>query len=192
MSSKNEVLLSLPKTIFLIYLIISGNFLAGLFGCNTQAAFSNNMALKHLLGFMTMFFFIVVVDSDSKWSDNPKTQLLYTLLFYSIFVITTRMDYKWWIAFVLCLSLMYILQVYKDHKDTTDEEKEKYETYQLYLIYLSAIIVFLGFFIYLGRKKAEYKNSFDFVTFMVGKPVCKFDGEPTKMNDLQAIGKIFG
>jgi phosphatidylglycerophosphate synthase len=191
MSTLDNIVFSSPKSIFVLYLIISGNFLANLFGCRTQEALNNNMLLKHFLGFMTMFFFVVLVDSNSKWSDSPSTQLLFTLMFYCMFVFTTRMDFKWWIAFILALSVIYILQVYKDHSKTEEKDRKEYEKYQRILIYITGFIILLGFLVYSGRKKAEYGENFNFLTFLLGKTNCSFNKEPVELNDYQAFMKIF-
>ena len=191
MSSKqNEVILSMPASIFIMYLIIAGSFLGGLLGCRTQEMITNNMAVKHLLGLMTMFFFVVMLDSNSKVDKNPANLLVYALILYMIFVVTTRMDHKWWVAFIVSLFFIYILQSYKDHRDTTDEEKERYQKYQMNLIYLSSFIIVMGFLIYLGKKRAEYKDQFTFSTFLFGNPQCKFN-QPEKMGDFEALGHIF-
>lgn len=187
MSTINDIVVTSPKSIFILYLIISGNFLANLFGCRTQEALNNNMWLKHLLGFMTMYFFVVLVDSKSKLSDSPRTQMLFTLLFYVIFIITTRMDYKWWLAFIIGLSIIYILQVYKDHDKTEEQERQQLETYQRYLIYTVGIIIILGFMIYVGRKKTEYGDNFNYLTFLLGKTSCSFNKEPVEISDYQAF-----
>jgi TRAP-type uncharacterized transport system fused permease subunit len=191
MTTFNDIVLTSPKSIFVLYLIMSGNFLANLFSCRTQEDLGNNMLLKHLLGFMTMYFFVVLVDSKSKWSDSPKTQMLFTGLFYLLFLITTRMDHKWWKVFIIILSVIYTLQVYKEHDKSTEQEKKKYEKYQKYLSYLAGVIIIVGFTIYYGRKKSEYGSNFNNLTFLVGKPNCSFNREPTKLNDYQALMKIF-
>lgn len=187
MTIVEDIVLTSPKSIFILYLIISGNFLANLFGCRTQEALNTNMWLKHLLGFMTMYFFVVLVDSKSKWSDSPRTQMLFTLLFYVIFIVTTRMDYKWWLVFIIGLSVIYILQVYKDHDKTEEEEKRNLEKYQKYLIYFVAMIIGLGFLIYYGRKKTEYGDNFNHMTFLLGKTNCSFNKEPVELTDYQAF-----
>lgn len=38
----------------------------------------------------------------------------------------------------------------------------------------------LGFILYLGEKKYEYKNKFDYLTFIFGKPKCR--GHTPKVN----------
>jgi hypothetical protein len=187
----DDITLTAPKSIFILYLLISGNFLANLLGCRTQEAFNNNMVLKHLLGFMTMYFFIVLVDTKSKWSDSPHTQLLFTLLFYFLFIITTRMDYDWWIIFIIGLSIVYILQVYKDHDKTTQEQREQLQKYQKYLTYTVFIIIIIGFLIYYGNKKAEYGKNFNILSFFLGKSKCSFDTNQIKLNDYQAFINAF-
>lgn len=191
MSTLEDITILAPKYIFVIYLIISGNFMASLFGCRTQDALNNNMWLKHLLGFMTMYFFVILVDSKSKWSDSPRTQFLFTSLFYIIFIITTRMDYKWWVAFIIGLCLIYILNVYKEHDKTEDKDRKTYETYQQYLIYIVAVIICIGFIIYYGRKKLEYGDKFDYLTFFLGKTSCSFNREPIEISDYQAFITAF-
>ena len=41
------------------------------------------------------------------------------------------------------------------------------------LILITLILVFIGFFIYLGQKKYEYKNKFSYITFLFGSYKCK-------------------
>ena len=185
MSDIENIVLTSPKSIFILYLIISGNFLASLFGCKTQKALNTSMWLKHLLGFMTMYFFIVLVDSKS---NNPIKQLLFTLLFYFIFLLTTRMDYKWWIGFIIGLSIIYILQVFKDNDNTNEKEREQIETYQKYLTYIVGIIIVIGVLIYYGKKKIEYGEKFNNFTFFLGKPKCAFNKE-LNISDYESLKK---
>jgi uncharacterized membrane protein len=191
MISFHDTSISTFKNIFIIYLIISSNFLANLFGCRTQDVLTNNMLLKHLLGFMTMYFFVVLVDNKSKLSDSPKNQLLFTILFYITFLLTTRMDFKWWVGLIVILCMFYILQVYKDHDKTEDKDKKKYEYYQIYLSYLMITVLIIGFLVYIGRKKVEYKDSFNLMTFIFGKTTCSNNNIANEMSDYNAILHTF-
>lgn len=184
-------LMSSPKSVFVLYLIVSGNFLANLFGCRTQQALTNTMWLKHILGFMTMYFFVVLADSSSPFTDSPQMQFLFTLFCYTLFLISTRMDYKWWIAFILTLAVYYILQVYKDHSQTKEQDKEKYSRIQKYLTYLAGSILILGFLVYIGKKKLEYKDQFNWSSFLIGKPTCSFSETEIAISDKQAIFNAF-
>ena len=57
MIDNNIVTIERLLAIFIFTLIISGNFLAQLFPCNIQKLLSNNILVKHLFGFLTLFFF---------------------------------------------------------------------------------------------------------------------------------------
>lgn len=184
-----DLLNSLPRAIFMLYLILSANFLANLFGCRAQQEFVSNMWLKHLLGFMTMYLSIVLVDSTAKWSASPSVQLGVASAFYVVFVLTTRMDYKWWVAFIIGLCIVYILQVYKDHEKTSEEDKKKYETYQKYTMYVVGAILVVGFLVYYGKKQVEYGKKFNHLTFFLGKSKCAGNREPVKISDYNAVLK---
>ncbi len=181
------MVLDSPKSVFVLYLILSSNFLANLFGCKTQKELSNSMWLKHLLGFMTMYFFIVLVDDNSKKIETPHVQLMQAFAFYLIFTISTKMDYKWWSVFIILLSIIYILQVYKENYKTQNKDINKIEKYQKYLIYINTIILIIGFLIYYGKKKVEYGKDFNHLTFLLGKTNCAFNKSDVKMTDYEAI-----
>lgn len=184
----NTFLLGGPKSIFILYLLVSCNFLANLFSCRTQTMLNNNMAVKHLLGFMTMYFFVVLVDSESKLGNTPELQMLITIAFYFIFIITTRMDYKWWLAFIVLVSIIYILEIFKTNKNLPLERYKNFETSQKYLTYVTISIIIIGFLIYYGRKKLEYGDDFNIFTFLIGKPKCSFNKEgPYVTNDYNAL-----
>lgn len=189
--NNNTLLESTPRNIFILYLMLSANFLGNLFGCKTQQAFKHTMWIKHLIGFMTMYFFIVLVDFNKQGiTDSPQKQLLFTVFCYSIFIVSTKMDYKWWMGFIFVLSVYYILEVYSQHQNTNDQDKQKYKNYQKYLSYLALIILVTGFFIYLGKRKLEYQDSFSWTTFFLGKPDCALQPD-TPVSDKQAFLNAF-
>ena len=47
-------------SVFVLLLIIFGNFLGELMPCKVREALSNNMLLKHFLGYLTLLFFAVL------------------------------------------------------------------------------------------------------------------------------------
>jgi chromate transport protein ChrA len=189
MSEIDYIITSSPTSIFILYLLISTNFTAELLGCSLQKAL-NNIYLKHLLGFMTMFVFVVISNNDLEIM-NPFKQLLYTMLFYGIFLLTTKMDFKWWIVLIIGLFVIYILQLYKNKKITKNEEKEQFENYQKYLTYFIGGVIFLGVLVYYGKKKAEFKSEFNDFTFFLGKKTACAFNKPFIMNDFKALQYIF-
>ena len=158
--------------LFLLFLTISGNFLAQLFPCQVQELFTTSIFHKHILAFFTLFFAIVLSSDDTK-----DLTLLFrkTILLYLLFVLITRMDKNFFLLFLFILASKYLLekQIENLPKDTPEETLNNYNKMNKMLQYTLIIIGIIGFLIYLGEKKYEYGTDFDFSTFIFGKTVCK-------------------
>lgn len=180
---------SSARSIFVLYLIVSGNFLANIFGCRAQAALSNSMLLKHLLGFMTMLFFVVLVDGQR--SVSPHQQVLLTIAMYVAFVVSTRTSYKYWSTFIVLLCVNYVLEVYKDNEATPDNVKNRLLLAQRVVIGVATAVMAMGVIVYFARKKQEFGAKFDLKTFLIGKTQCAFTtSNETLRDDFRAIQQI--
>jgi hypothetical protein len=185
------------KNLFILYLVISSNFLANLFGCKIQKAFNENMLLKHLLGFFTLYFFISLTESSSSVESDLTSRLKFAAFIYIWFILSTRVDIRFWTVLITMLGIVYLLQLNKDiesKKQNPDNEKiEKYNKYQDILIKLAFIVTVVGFFVYLGAKKYEYGSKFNYTTFITGNVSCKgnsFSGEKS-LTIMDSIKKAF-
>ena len=54
------------NALFIFVLIISGNFLADLFPCHIQNLMKNNIYMKHLFGFMILYFLTILTFPELK------------------------------------------------------------------------------------------------------------------------------
>ena len=85
------------------------------------------------------------------------------------------------------MAIIYIIQLIKKdyiNDENVPEETENYKKIILVekaLFVLFYIVLVLGFIIYLGEKKIEYKNKFKYMTFIFGKPSCKGKSPDTKL-----------
>ena len=61
----NAVIPALTAEIMLFGLLVSGNYIGELFSCSIQRSFTNNRIYKHILGVLTLYFFITNL-SNSK------------------------------------------------------------------------------------------------------------------------------
>lgn len=171
-----NLLINGSKYLFVLYLVISGNYLGNLFGCKVQDIMNNNFIVKNLLGFLTFYFFVALVDTSNIYS--MKKKLIISALIYIIFMMSTKTHYKFWYVFIISIGLSYILQLVKDDTNKDEEKKtekynEKIKTVQLYLVIIASISLILGFTYYLGEKKIEYGEDFEFSKFILGNPKCK-------------------
>ena len=171
------------SAIFVFTLIISGNFLAQLFPCRIQDALTHNILIKHLFGFLTLFFFgIVAIPSLANISG-----MIGSFFLYIIFLINAKTKYQFWIAVFVLYAIIYLLHIVKNEyisyiedPNISEELSKSYITKNSYIEVIQTIsfglivvLTIIGFLVYMGEKKLEYKGSFDYKIFFLGKPYCK-------------------
>jgi hypothetical protein len=158
--------------LFLLFLTISGNFLAPLFSCQVQELFTTSIYHKHILAFCTLFFAIVLASNPVK-----DLTLLFrkTILLYLLFILITRMDKNFFLLFLFTLASKYILDIKIKNlpEDTPQTIKDNYNKIDKVLDYVLIVVGIVGFLIYFGEKRYEYGKNFDFITFIFGKTICK-------------------
>ena len=182
--------------IFILFLIISSNYLGELFPCRIQQMLSSNMLFKHIFGFLTLSFFVVL-------TDNSKVHTLTDILFnslklYSIFLIFINNNLNFFMISLFIVAVIYIINIkineITDTIKTDTEDKNKNEnskTLQLLhqinkiLSIIFIITIIIGFLIYMGEKKVEYKSKFSYITFIFGKAVCR--GKSPNVDIFKAI-----
>lgn len=165
------------KQMFMLYLIISANFLAQIYSCDIQELLQKSMLVKHVLGFLTVFFAIVLVDAENK--EPPYKKLLKTCVIYCLFLLSSRCDFYMLMIVLLCLFIVYFINQYRQQLPP-EEEQTRHHLHR-YEVILEICIVFLivtGFLMYLGQKAREYENKWSWETFFVGVPKCKFNNIP--------------
>lgn len=178
-------------SIFALILILSGGYIIQLIPCKVQNILNNNMYIKHLMCFLTLLVFVSITDPS-----NDKIVLynifLKTIAVYIVFIFIIKTHYIFFIAILCILGASYIitlkvveLKTNIDDINKNIEEEEDDTQKNLYVNKLNTLItlrdtffiiigilILIGFIIYLGEKKFEYKNKFSYLTFIFGKPIC--------------------
>jgi len=175
--------------LFILYLVISSNFLAQTFNCRVQQLFNSSMVVKHILGFMTLVFFVIVASvSDSISFINT---FLISIGVYAWFIASTRLHLTSWLLLITILGVIYILDMYQKKTDVPDPKKDEEIQYTKKILSVSALLItIIGILLYAGEKRIEYGSEFDLLTFIVGKPICR--GESPKPTIIQNIQGLFG
>ena len=171
----------LAKQIFIFSLIVSGNYIGETFSCSIQNKLNNNMILKHILGIMTMYFFVTFVDNSNK-NKNPIYGILIACGLYIWFIFISRTNRNIVFYILIIIFIMYVLNIYRQyyqekHKKEKIKDKRLIDIFYLVnqiLFYISIILTIYGFILYLGEKKYEYGKKFTYYKFFLGVPKCKF------------------
>ena len=133
--------------------------------------------------YLTITFLVVLLEDLDK---NLTEVFLVSFYLYLVFILISKTEFGFFIAIIILTAVIYVLylkrnEISKRKEDTTsNEDLEKLEKTKNLIIKINNglsiavfILIFIGFMIYMGRKKFEYKNNFSYLTFIFGKVECK-------------------
>lgn len=176
------------RNLFILFLLLSGNYLQPLLPCNTTKFMKESKLVRHMLGFFTLLFFVVVSDSEFDKHMPLGTILVTAAIIYIWFILSSKMTANWWFALAILLGSLYLINLYEDRATKEDPEMKKFlASVKDWILGSSMVITLVGFIIYLGEKKLDYRGKFNYSDFFLGTTECK--GTPTNipyMTSLQA------
>lgn len=171
------------NALFVFVLIISGNFLADLFPCHIQNLMKNNIYMKHLFGFMILYFLTILTFPELKSIKG----IISAFSLYILFLFSTKINYIAWAFVMIIYAFVYLLNIIvfdlTKKKNKCKKNKKKENEYHKkiinlkrimsILIILNSIIIISGFLIRINRHKKYYKNNFSIYKFLMDIPNCK-------------------
>lgn len=175
-------LTNINVVVLLFVLVISGNYIGELLPCRVQYQLEHNIYLKHLMGVLTLSFFVILTSSNYKNFSNIG-KLLISFVLYIFFLAFAKTHYSVWFSLIMLITIIYVISLIKE-----DLENKKYKIFknmplekQITLLnkinnilsIISLIVVTFGVIIYYTEKQREYKNKFSFIKFFTGKITCK-------------------
>lgn len=168
------------EAFFAIYLLIASNYFGELFGCKIRKLLTENMFLKHVLAFMTFGFLVILTGIDISDKDDLIAGIIYTIVFYLWFVLSTKTHMYVAIVIIILFFTMYVIsyrikflknnEVYQN-----EEELDKLINVNNYLLLVTLIITILGVLNYLYLKYCEYNKEFSLIKFILGNSKCRND-----------------
>jgi hypothetical protein len=185
MSNMIEFNSNFNKSIFLLILTISGNFIGDTFGCQSQYIIKKNIFAKHLMLLFIIYFTITYIGNEDIEPD-PYNFMKSALIIWFTYVIFTKQNITFTTISGLLMMITYFLDGYVKYYDKksknieskeiitnfNEEKKEKFIKYRNYTFYSTLVSVGVGFLLYFKEKKDEYKNNFSYITFILGKNEC--------------------
>jgi len=166
------------KGLFLLFLIVSGNFIGNTLSCQIQELFTYSMAVKEMLVFLLIFFTLNVVDREKT---SPINHLKVSVKIWIFYILLTKMELKFSILVFTLLGSIYVINQHIEYKKSLDDiTKEEEENYLKIMKIIEKIIIglaIIGIVTYLMKKKREYKNKFTIQNFLLGKRKCKGMGK---------------
>lgn len=156
------------RNLFVLYLVLAAAYIQPLFFCNADSTLGSSMVSRHLVAFLTLTFFIVVTDTELDDSMPFATVLMTSAIIYLWFLISSKMTANWWLVLAVLLAALYLMDIYHESHPKTDFKPIKEG-----ILGVAAALTLVGFLIYVGEKKLDYKGDFSYTTLLLGTKECK-------------------
>jgi hypothetical protein len=144
--------------IVLIYLLISGNYMNHLLGCDIHKIIDDTLWLKHLLGFMTTYFLIILAVPPSAY--GHRETLGFTVAIYVWFYLTTRMNATFWVPMITLATLAFFLYMYIGQRKLKDAFAIQAKSVQTAMLIGAAILTIVGVVVHYGERKVVEGSRF--------------------------------
>jgi len=175
--------------LFIFYVIVAANCITTMLSCDLQRILNDNMWVKNAIAFMTIYFSVILVNTTDDNEKQPMKLLMSTLLLYALFLVTTHCNFRYFVAAVVCMFVIYISHDFKKSLEqlsarvTDDSSGAKQKGKQLidlvvkiinYVqIYAQVIIVGIfcvGFVVNLGEQSLKNKGSWNWTKYFLDIP----------------------
>lgn len=165
---KNVTKLFMPGfSIFALYLLIGSAALYSIFSSPIRDMLEKNLLVKHILGYLTLLFFIVLTGAEQI---NYIQAVTFTVFVYLWFVMTTKLSLSYWLLSIFILGGLYALQMYKQtEEDLTHKEKTFLSEIEYIGTGVGFLVTVIGFTSNYLSKKEKHKDAFRLYHFFNGK-----------------------
>ena len=176
--------------LFVLYIALSANFLAPLLPHNISPLLKDSMGLRHLIAFLGLVLLMVVSEANFDNLETVGMVLLASVFIYFWFMLASKMTANWWVFLVMAFAALYLVHIYKAYTKKPSAETKQYLEYaETAGLALSVVLTVVGFVIFVGEKKIEYRGKFDFTTLLLGTPTNKMT--PTKTPYFDSLKAAF-
>lgn len=161
---------NIAPVVFSFWLMIASAYMPELAGCQVRRLLEHYMLAKHFVGVAMVYYCLIVID-DTFSSKPLALNILYSFWIYFVFLLTTRMPLRMFIAVLFMLFVMYHLR--KNEK--TEQDKQRVAVLVQRLGVATLILIAIGVVEYAYDKQEEYGKNFSWWTFFDGKVKCRYN-----------------
>jgi hypothetical protein len=174
--------------LFLTYSVITGGYVTKVLSCQLQHAMEMNIYMKHVIGFILIFVFIMLEggwdfskqENDkhaNDWSNgNSLHSLVFAAILYIIFVLSSKMQLIPNLVFLGSLFMIYVINTQRlywtNRHSISSSTEDMMKIIEKSVIGGCAIVFIYGLSDYYAYQKRQYGSSFRLKTFLLGKKEC--------------------
>ena len=166
------------NSVFLILLGMSGNFSDKLLGCRLQKLLDTNIYAKHVMLISIIFF---TLDFSQKGNVNPLENMKTAIFIWFMVILVNKMNVVCILIACAILGSLYVNNIYIKYYQILNEEDnsqdyvktiQNLETFDKIMKYVFLSVVVYGSIEYFIKKRTDYKNSWNTLTYIFGVVKC--------------------
>ena len=132
--------MEIGKILLLTYIIIASNYCSNLFSNSLKNAIENNRYVQHLILIILIMALLIIFEQGNSikfTSNNHINVIIMTLIIYTWFILTTKLDLAWNIAIMIMLVIYFFYENKKnnDYKNINNDKnlsnEDKNELYKV-------------------------------------------------------------
>lgn len=166
---------SIAKVLLIFYVLIAGNYTDNLMAKQLREYISENRLIQHLIGLMTMVILITTIGGVV----DSRTAIIYSLVSYTWFIFSTKLDIHWNIIILLLLFFGYLyendVEIREEEvmSDKTLDDKKKMEIINKHnrnkTLFIGGIlaITLVGTLFYSHKKHVQYGGGYDIISYLL-------------------------
>jgi hypothetical protein len=165
---------SIISALLIFYIVVLNCFNHNLVAKQVKTFINENRYAQHIISYIMLLTIILLLTKL-----NIIMTILYSVVAYLLYILTTKLDIQINIIIFICLLLGFLYEhIYtkkeielKDDSSLNYDEKQKIledaNKNQTIIILITFLVTLGGSFIYFNRKQLQYTNSFSFSKFFV-------------------------
>ena len=169
----NDSMNIMIKGVLLIFLAMSGNFLAELLGCRTQKLLSQNMWAKHIILLFSIYFAMGLVEDI-----NPYQNIADTFFIWVLFLLFTKTTVTFTILILISLGSFYMFQNFYKYYDTkgviSDILKDRLLKVKKLFLTVIIMLIIIGFILYSRKQFLHRRGTFSIIHLIFGTLTCDY------------------
>jgi hypothetical protein len=181
---RKTYIINILNGMFFFILLLTSGIISGFLNCDIQNLLQNNILIKHIIIFSTIYFFkytsFINIDTEQFEKKHPIYHFLNSIIIYLLFILLMRMNFNSTIIAFIIFFLIHLIYEYNDYyknKNIIFNKKNINIIYSILLIILITNII-IGIVLNYLKYKKNYYNFFYFI-FNVTK--CNNLNEPLNL-----------
>jgi len=189
--------LKVLKSLFLLFLVMSGGFIGDIFNCPLKNILTNDIYIKHIIFIALIYFTIDFTEDDNV---HPYKILKLSVELWIFYIMIIRMNIFFSVIVFILLFLLYVIDEYYEYivqeelkihiEKIDDKKKEKEKENHLKILqekhnylkkinesleYIIIITVLIGFILYFIKQYKDKKSKFSYYKFILGDLTCSWE-----------------